>query len=1108
MFKSFSILLLGLQITLWAAPYTITSTPPTKAFEPNSQFYYELNSSVDAIKTLSWRAETLPSFLKEQIGFIDKVIDINTTVPTDISSDSSGVVYILDSATNTIQRLEENGTLTPITLEPILIGSTTLPIKSFTITSDNTLTILRQSALINIDLYSIDGTYIYSFNISDPYGVIDFSQYSSASNLYILNGNYKLCFTATNNSCAYTYNILPVNANVLTLDSDRRLYALNNCIIYKSKNVSFNNEFIQYASISGCRATDMDFNSKDELYVSADRDIRRYINGNEEILQTDINLDKITVATDQSIYALSRATKKVLKVVPKAHIRGTLPAEPGVYDINVSAFDGVDRLYHTFSLRIRGNILSNNTIAENNTIGDVIATLSTIGDETNSTFNYSFCGGVDDSAFSFSDNNLSAATIFDYESKKSYDICIRASDNSGNIYDSNFTISITDSNDAPKINSSPITTIYTNSKYSYMPKGSDPEGNRTIWDIAAFSTLPPWLELQQAGIFKELQSNGIPQDSADNISMVIDSKGVIYLAYRDTSSFQARLLQYRDKQWQSAGNDINATIEGITLAIDSNDILHVAYIDKNNSLKATVKKLDGLQWQSVGDPVSSNPAYNPSLAFDNSNTPYLAYIDLTDNSNVHIKKYDGTEWVSVGGTISSNNSLFPKLAFNSQNHPLVAFRDGSQSNKITVLDFNGTSWQPLGNRGFSDDLVGYISLAVDNSDRAYVAYMDSAYGYKATVMRYDTNGSWQPLGTKGFTPKGASNLAFILDSSDTPYIAYRDDNSAYRVSVSRFSNGQWQVVDKEGVSSGSARDISLAFSKEDQIYVAYADTANGNRATVITKYDTDILYGTAPSTPATFDVNLTLSDGAKTTPHNFQISVIAPPPPTTSTPTPTPPPAPTEDLFFSNQEGVTVTGFTTSSGVVNSVSEEGTTFSATKRGDGTITTAVTSPQGTTTTTSELEISTTFMRDSSGDIVLQTTSSFTNSAQESVALQTTTNSQGEVEVSVQIGDSNTTLNAPAGSSVTTDANGTVEITLTNTESSCTQDYKEVSVTLYGDGTSAVTIQTFSCEGELLDESSTLIAGELFERGSNIEVIRELDGTLHVVITTPLNGTIEF
>lgn len=101
-------------------------------------------------------------------------------------------------------------------------------------------------------------------------------------------------------------------------------------------------------------------------------------------------------------------------------------------------------------------ILSNTSINENLLVGSAVGNLTTT-DLDSSMFNYSLqsgivgCNGTDNASFSISTNTLQAAAVFDRETKNTYSICIRSTDNGSPAMslDTAFTITVLDQNDAP-----------------------------------------------------------------------------------------------------------------------------------------------------------------------------------------------------------------------------------------------------------------------------------------------------------------------------------------------------------------------------------------------------------------------------------------------------------------------------------------------------------------------------------------------------------------------------------------------------------------------------------------------------------------------------------
>ncbi|MFZ5879128.1 MAG: S-layer homology domain-containing protein [Chloroflexota bacterium] len=93
--------------------------------------------------------------------------------------------------------------------------------------------------------------------------------------------------------------------------------------------------------------------------------------------------------------------------------------------------------------------LSNHRVTENQPGGALVGLLTTADRNPGETFTYTFCGGTDDASFQFSGAQLQSNTIFDYETKSGYSVCIRATDSRGLHIDETFAIAVTNANDLP-----------------------------------------------------------------------------------------------------------------------------------------------------------------------------------------------------------------------------------------------------------------------------------------------------------------------------------------------------------------------------------------------------------------------------------------------------------------------------------------------------------------------------------------------------------------------------------------------------------------------------------------------------------------------------------
>jgi VCBS repeat-containing protein len=100
-------------------------------------------------------------------------------------------------------------------------------------------------------------------------------------------------------------------------------------------------------------------------------------------------------------------------------------------------------------------VLSANSLAENNAVNATVGTLTATDVDAGSTHTFTLVSGIgdtDNSAFNVSGNALRLTGSADFEAKSSYSVRVRATDTGGLFFETAFTISVTDVNDAPTMN--------------------------------------------------------------------------------------------------------------------------------------------------------------------------------------------------------------------------------------------------------------------------------------------------------------------------------------------------------------------------------------------------------------------------------------------------------------------------------------------------------------------------------------------------------------------------------------------------------------------------------------------------------------------------------
>ena len=137
-----------------------------------------------------------------------------------------------------------------------------------------------------------------------------------------------------------------------------------------------------------------------------------------------------------------------------------LPSDSGannVYDLNVIASDGSLTATQAVAITVTNvnevpsNLtLSNSTIAENQPINTVVGNFTTTDPDEGNTFTYTLVSGTgdtDNNVFTITNNELKTNSGFDYETKNSYSIRIKTTDQGGLSFEKQLTIGVTDVNE-------------------------------------------------------------------------------------------------------------------------------------------------------------------------------------------------------------------------------------------------------------------------------------------------------------------------------------------------------------------------------------------------------------------------------------------------------------------------------------------------------------------------------------------------------------------------------------------------------------------------------------------------------------------------------------
>jgi hypothetical protein len=197
--------------------------------------------------------------------------------------------------------------------------------------------------------------------------------------------------------------------------------------------------------------------------------------------------------------------------------------------------------------------LTNSSVNENSSSTTFVGTFSTSDPDVGNTFTYSFAsGGADNGSFAITGDDLFTNGTFNYESKSSYSIRIRSTDQGGLYYEKDFTITVNNVNETPTDIS--------------LSSSAQNEGTSTNTTIGTFSTSDP--DAGNTFTYTLVAGTGSGDNASFNISGNALRNSVVF-DYETKSSYSIRVRStdqgglYVEKQFTITVNDVAEPTYGI-----------------------------------------------------------------------------------------------------------------------------------------------------------------------------------------------------------------------------------------------------------------------------------------------------------------------------------------------------------------------------------------------------------------------------------------------------------------------------------------------------------------------------------------------------------------
>lgn len=470
------------------------------------------------------------------------------------------------------------------------------------------------------------------------------------------------------------------------------------------------------------------------------------------------------------------------------------------YKVTVKATDTVNASFnYTKEFTININDLpeaptainiSSNTIDENKVIGTVVGNITVIDQDINDVSTITIVPDFGDAtAFTVDGNSLKSAAIFDFETKNSYSIKLKATDKTGLSIEKIFNIGINNVNDAPTdiflLNNTITEFSPVSTKISDLV-AIDPENSQMSFELVSNYRNNDKFEIRQEGgkwcLYSKAQFDYMVQNY---LSIKLKAKDVGNLSIEKAFTVYVNLKRVTIDGVVTANNEyaVNKKVILQRKALGTNTFTDyfVTYTGTSGEYSFIAKETGIYRIKAEG-----NDFYSEAYCLDGSNTKEINVDDATlKGASVYtgcdikmLQKY------VIGGRLSVtvNKGALPAVdavvtVSSSTTNGFYTGRTDSQG-KCTINDI-------LVIKGGTQSVNYTVSVSTEeDSDNRVVGIAESLDGKPTTTAftfsNYDT--------ISGNVKKDGSNLAgryvnAINESNGRKYVAFTDASGNYTIAV-------------------------------------------------------------------------------------------------------------------------------------------------------------------------------------------------------------------------------------------------------------------------------------------------------------------------------------
>ncbi|MGB2049090.1 MAG: putative Ig domain-containing protein [Candidatus Poseidoniaceae archaeon] len=371
-------------------------------------------------------------------------------------------------------------------------------------------------------------------------------------------------------------------------------------------------------------------------------------------------------------------------------------------------------------------------------------------------------------------------------------------------------------------------------------------------------------------------------DSSGNVggytSTAIDSFGYKHISYYDRGNGDLKYATDKTGTWVTTSVDTSGSVgEYTSTAIDSNDAIHISYYDSTNAdLKyATCSSgcTTASNWDIVSVDTSGSVGEYTSIAIDSNDAIHISYYDSTNADLKYATCSNGcttaSNWDNVSIDTTGNVGGDTSIAIDSNDAIHISYNAGTNadlkyatcsSGCTTASNWDINSVYTTGNVGY------YTSIAIGSDDSVHISFWDDSNSdlYYATCSSGCTSsGNW---GGDSVDTTGNVGLytSIAVDSKGALYISYWDytnDDLKYATCSTSCDQGtSWSNVSVDTTGS-IGWETSIAIDSNDAVHISYYDNTNEDLKYFGFDSSSNIFgYSVSPALPTGLSFNISTGE--------------------------------------------------------------------------------------------------------------------------------------------------------------------------------------------------------------------------------------------------------